>query len=83
MEELLTREEVANILRKPESWLRYSERHRIVPYLKVGSHIRYRLADVEEWLASRKVNPGKPIENPAPLKPRAVARRRPAKKARS
>jgi excisionase family DNA binding protein len=56
MEGLLTRDEVARLLRKPVSWLRYSERKRVIPYVKVGSQIRYRLADVEEWLRSREVN---------------------------
>jgi hypothetical protein len=57
MDDLLTRADVARILNKPESWLRYSERHRLIKYIKVGAHIRYRREDVEQWLATREVTP--------------------------
>jgi predicted DNA-binding transcriptional regulator AlpA len=45
-----------------------------LPYIKVGSLIRYRESDIEEWLASRTVN--KPNESPKPKR-----RGRPPKKA--
>ena len=56
MEELLTRVEVARILRKPVSWLRYAERHRLLPHVKVGQQIRYRLSDVQNWIESHVVD---------------------------
>ena len=57
MEKLLTRGEIASLLHKPESWLRYAERHRLIPFLKVGQHIRYRASEVQEWLDSNKIEP--------------------------
>jgi predicted DNA-binding transcriptional regulator AlpA len=55
MDRLLTRDEVAELLQKPPSWLRYSERRKIVPYVKIGQHIRYRSSDVDAWIAQHAV----------------------------
>ena len=55
MEKLLTREEVARLLSKPESWLKYAERHRQIPFVRVGSQIRYRAEDISRWLKERVV----------------------------
>ncbi len=57
-EELLTRNEVARLLKKPESWLKYAERHRLLQYVKVGQQIRYRRSDVENYIAAHLVPPG-------------------------
>jgi predicted DNA-binding transcriptional regulator AlpA len=54
-ESLLTRDEAAAILRKKVSWLRYSERRRIIPFVKVGQAIRYRSSDLREWIAHHVV----------------------------
>jgi hypothetical protein len=54
---LLTREEAAALLRKPTSWLRYAERKRLVPFVKIGQQIRYLRADLEKWIAGRSVPP--------------------------
>lgn len=55
MDRLLTRKEVADLLQKPESWLRYAERRRAIPYTKVGQQVRYRAQDVEAWLNANRV----------------------------
>ena len=59
MDELLTRKQAAKILSKPESWLRFAERKRLVPYVKIGHHIRYRLRDLEAWVREQRVMPKK------------------------
>jgi excisionase family DNA binding protein len=50
VEPLLTRGEVAELIRKPVSWLRYAERTRRIPFVRVGQHIRYRASDINAWL---------------------------------
>jgi excisionase family DNA binding protein len=57
MEQLLTREEVAALIRKPEWWLRYAERQQVIPFVRVGRHIRYRASDVEQWLEAHRGAP--------------------------
>ena len=47
---LLRRTQVAQMLQKPTSWLRYAERRKLIPFIKIGQHIRYRRSDVEAWI---------------------------------
>lgn len=51
---LLTAEEVAEYLRVPVATL-YAWRHKHVgpPALRVGRHLRYRIADIHTWLGQR------------------------------
>jgi hypothetical protein len=59
VEHLLTRVEAAEVLAKPTSWLRYSERRKLIPYVKVGQQIRYREADLIAWIQEHTVtSPG-------------------------
>jgi len=55
MEKLLTREQVATLLQKPLSWLRYAERLKLIPTFRVGQQVRYRESDLERWLARNRV----------------------------
>jgi predicted DNA-binding transcriptional regulator AlpA len=55
VEPLLRRAQVARILQKPASWLRYAERHRLIPFHKIGQQIRYRRSDVEAWIERQRV----------------------------
>jgi excisionase family DNA binding protein len=59
-ERLLTAEEVAELLTVPTSWVRESTRSGAIPHVELGRYKRYRLADVESWLASCS-RPGRPI----------------------
>ena len=50
---LLTVHEVAELLRVPVSWVYERTRQRgmnRLPHLKVGKYVRFRLAEVEEYL---------------------------------
>jgi excisionase family DNA binding protein len=50
---LLTVHEVAELLKVPESWVYERTRLRGIgrlPHLKVGKYVRFRLAEVEEYL---------------------------------
>lgn len=55
LDALLLRDEVAAVLRKPPSWLRYCERHHLIPFVRVGQQIRYRQTDLARWLDERAV----------------------------
>jgi len=55
MDSLLTRIEAAAVIKKKVSWMRWAERRRLIPYVKVGQQIRYIPADLESWIASRRV----------------------------
>ncbi len=56
VEPLLIREEAAHIIRKRPSWMRYAERHRLIPYVKVGQAIRYRPSDLRAWIEAHVVS---------------------------
>lgn len=58
MERLLTRQEAAALLRKPQSWLKYAERHGKIPFVRVGQQIRYRATDLSAWLERGLVRVG-------------------------
>jgi len=49
---LLKAEEVAELLAVPVSWVRESTRSGAMPHVELGRYRRYRLEDVEAWLAS-------------------------------
>ena len=52
---LLTIAELASLLKVPKSTI-YGWRHqrRTPPAIKVGRHVRFRLSDVQEWLANNE-----------------------------
>jgi hypothetical protein len=52
----MTRKEAAEMLQKKVSWLRYAERRRLLPYVKVGQQVRYDPADLTRWIDSRRVD---------------------------
>jgi len=53
--ELLTPKQVANYLQIPVGTLAIWRMNKTGPAgFKVGKHVRYRKADVEEWLAERR-----------------------------
>ena len=54
LDQLLTVEQLANYLDVPVATL-YAWRHRRQgpPSFKAGRHLRYRLGDVEQWIAGR------------------------------
>lgn len=59
MRELLTIQEVADILRVPVSWIYARTRQRdenTIPHLKVGKYLRFEEAKVMTWLKERQNN---------------------------
>lgn len=54
MIELLTIEEVAQILRVSDSQVRYWVRLGYIPHIRLGRQIRFRLDDLDRWLRSEE-----------------------------
>lgn len=52
IEELLTVEEVAPLLKVRPEWLYGACKRGRFPHVKVGRYVRFRKADVEEWIRS-------------------------------
>ena len=54
---LLNSYEVANLLglRNPGTLANWRNRQCGPPYFRVGSRVRYRLSDLQEWLNERKI----------------------------
>jgi len=50
-EELLTVEDLAPLLRVRPEWLYAAARRGTVPSVKVGRYVRFRKADIEEWIS--------------------------------
>ena len=62
-QELMTVEEVAQMLRVPCSWVyarTSGESADSLPFLKIGRHLRFRRAEIEHWLESCHRNALKP-----------------------
>jgi predicted DNA-binding transcriptional regulator AlpA len=60
-EKLLTEREAAAYLGMSVSWLRNGrsqQRVNIPPYVKISNRVRYRRADLDNWLAAHVVMPG-------------------------
>lgn len=56
---LFTESEAAAFLNvKPDTLMKWrSTKRYAIPYTKVGSAVRYRLSDLEAWIASRTITP--------------------------
>lgn len=57
MEPLLVREEVSKLIRRRVSWLKWAERKGLIPHVRLGREVRYRRADLVEWLDHCTVRP--------------------------
>lgn len=50
---LLTVPELAEYLQVPESWLYARTATNEIPYVRVGRYVRFRKAEIVEWLQGR------------------------------
>jgi excisionase family DNA binding protein len=48
MNELLTVEELAQVLRVPPSWV--YEHKDAIPHVRLGKYLRFRISEIETWL---------------------------------
>jgi excisionase family DNA binding protein len=54
--EYLKREEAAKIVRvAPQTLAKWASERVHLPFIKVGRHVRYRLSDLQDWLAKQTV----------------------------
>ena len=59
-EQLIGKRELAKILRKSEGTITRMVLRREIRYYRVGSYVRFRMADVHQYLESLAVEPEKP-----------------------
>ena len=59
MEKLLNEKQTAKLFGKSVHTLR-NDRHcrRGIPYIKIGRSVRYSLGDIQEYIKSKRVDPG-------------------------
>ena len=53
MDRLLTIEDVTDLLQVKKSYVYHLTHTRQIPFVKIGNHVRFRRADLEDWLASQ------------------------------
>ena len=70
---LLTAPEVAEILAVAPGWVREHTRTGQIPHLRLGRHVRYRRAGIEQWLTEQESG-GAAWGKHKPRKPRVVTR---------
>jgi excisionase family DNA binding protein len=56
-ERLLTADQLAEILNVPLSYIRHRCHQKTIPFFKIGNHVRFRLSQIEEWLAEQLITP--------------------------
>lgn len=52
---LLTIEQASELLKVKPSWLRCQVFKKNIPYIKVGRHLRFELAEIEKWIAGNTI----------------------------
>jgi excisionase family DNA binding protein len=74
MEQLLTVEEVADLLKVRPRWVYDQVERRALPYVKVGRYVRFRVSELEAYLAEHAIVPGAPAprRRPRPAPPPAA-----------
>lgn len=56
-EGLLTAGELAELLALPQSWVYAEARAERIPHLRLGRYLRFRWAEIEQWLEIRERGP--------------------------
>ena len=62
MDRHLSVAETADYLGTSERFVRRIVAERRVPFYRVGRHLRFRLSDLDEWLASHRVEAFRPAD---------------------
>lgn len=60
--ELLTRQELAQILRCEEQTIKYYVASRQLPFIMIGKEARFLKESILEWLKSRELSPNSEID---------------------
>lgn len=55
VEQLLTVQEISNLLKVPKHYIYYLTHSKKIPFIKIGGILRFRQSDIDEWLRSMEV----------------------------
>ena len=55
LERLLTVQEICELLQVPISYIYSLTHRRMIPYIKIHGHLRFRQSDIADWLESKEV----------------------------
>jgi len=56
LEDLLTPEELCQLLHVKMSWLYRQVRERNIPFTKLGKYLRFSRPSIEKWLTENQIN---------------------------
>lgn len=70
--DLLTIEELADLLGVKVSWLYAQTSAKRIPFLKLGGRLRFRRADVERWIEGQVVHPIRPNGSHSKIRARSA-----------
>jgi len=57
-DDLLTADEVAQLLRMTPAWVYAETRRNRIPHLRLGRYCRYRRSAIEAWMCDLEMGPG-------------------------
>ena len=58
LDELLTVQEVCELLKVSKSYIYWLKYERKIPFIKMQGHLRFRKSAIDEWLRSQEVRSG-------------------------
>ena len=59
-DQLLTADDVAELMRVTRAWVYAETRRDRLPHLRLGRYVRYRRAAIEAWMRTVERGPGQP-----------------------
>ena len=59
-DQLLTADEVAELMQVTRAWVYAETRRNALPHLRLGRYVRYRRAAIEAWMLAVERGPGRP-----------------------
>ena len=59
-DQLLTADDIAELMRVTRAWVYAETRRDRLPHLRLGRYVRYRRAAIEAWMRTVERGPGRP-----------------------
>lgn len=63
-DQLLTADEVAELMQVTRAWVYAETRRNALPHLRLGRYVRYRRAAIEAWMLTVERGPGRSAKQP-------------------
>jgi excisionase family DNA binding protein len=63
-DQLLTADDVADLMQVTRAWVYAETRRNALPHLRLGRYVRYRRAAIEGWMLAVERGPGRPAKQP-------------------